>query len=188
MSRRKHVLGLTPEPSGAGGYRWPDWIVQQIDGQPSRHGDLFAAIHHMDLSNAVSRRLALRLPDGTRRFLSLQLGPCRNGVDGVDFVLSASDITELEETAEQLRRLADEDPLTGVYNRRGLAAAVDAALPPNHPDPAPFASAHDRSRRFQGRERHPAPTMPANAVLRRGGQLACHKAVRPGGLRRAAGR
>jgi len=78
----QHVLGLTPEPSGAGGYRWPDWIVQQIDGQPSRHGDLFAAIHHMDLSNAVSRRLALRLPDGTRRFLSLNSAPVATGWTG----------------------------------------------------------------------------------------------------------
>jgi len=84
----------------------------------------------------------------------------------------------LEETAEQLRRLADEDPLTGVYNRRGLAAAVDAALPPNHPDPAPFALLMidlDDFKVVNDTLRHDA----GDAVLR---EVATrlHKAVRPG--------
>lgn len=133
------VLGLTPDPAGAGGYLWPDWVPESLSGESVLGDSLFSAIRSLDPAQPGSKRLAFRLPDGERRVVSVNATPLSPALNGADIVLSISDITELEEAAERLRQLADEDPLTGLVNRRGFATALDRALPTRGPDAPSFA-------------------------------------------------
>ena len=195
MSAAQHCWGLDARnlpgaragvPLGA-----PDWIrVQQIDGQP--FGALAICLRRsitwtLSLISRSADAWPSGSPMGTRRFRSLNSGPCRNGLDGFDFVCPQDDITEFgrkpqsscagwAETRSPRGR--------GLYNKgqRGpFAAAVDAALPPNQ-----ILTRHGIRPlnmidldRLSSRERTPCATMPANAVC---AEVATrlHKAVRPG--------
>lgn len=122
------VLGLSPDPDAPGRFRTPDWTPETLDGAPLARTDLPSAIVRRTGTEARDLRYALRLPDGTRRVLSVNVAPLPRGLHGAEVVLAFTDITATEATAERLRRLADADPLTGLANRRALGAALEAAL------------------------------------------------------------
>ena len=191
-SRRNTLLGLTPRTFGSRRLPFgPIGIVQQIAGQPSRHGDLVCAgIHHMDLSNAgFSRRLALRLPRWDPAGSCLSTRPCSaTGVDGVVFVCPQATITELEEPQSSCAGCDDGIPLTGCSctTGRGLAAAdrTPATFRRTILTPGTVRLARDRSRRFQGRVTTPCATMPAMPLPCAEVATRLDKAVRPEGIGR----
>lgn len=137
----ERILGLWPDPASGGAYRMPDWTPLPVDPGPGQAGveDPAAGRGPRRLAEARDMRFALDRPDGTRRILSVNAAPLSPPVDGAEIVLSVNDITEAERFAERLRQMAEEDPLTGLANRRGLAAALDAALAPADGTPVPFA-------------------------------------------------
>lgn len=135
----QEVLGLKPAAADVAGWLWPDWTPVACDGHPVEGRNLRDVIRAMDPSDTRGLTLVLALPQGARRVLSVMAAPLATALNGADAVLSVSDITALEDTAERLRRLADADPLTGLANRRGLAEAMKAAFRHPAPDAAPCA-------------------------------------------------
>jgi diguanylate cyclase (GGDEF)-like protein/PAS domain S-box-containing protein len=122
------VLGLVPNPDVPGRFKMPDWTPETVDGAPLAHDQLPSSIVRRTGAEVRDVRYALRLPDGSRRVLSVNVAPLPRALHGAELVLSFTDITVTEATAERLRRLAHEDPLTGLANRRALGAALDRAL------------------------------------------------------------
>jgi diguanylate cyclase (GGDEF)-like protein/PAS domain S-box-containing protein len=136
----KRILALVPDPTVAGTFQKPDWtpLTRCSPFAAPGSGD-GAATDPIDLTEMRDRRLALQRQDGADQILSVNAATLSPPVDGAKIVLSVNDVTEAEQSAERLRRLAEEDPLTGLANRRGLAAALDAALAPADASPPPFA-------------------------------------------------
>ncbi len=65
---------------------------------------------------------------GKPRWWDVVVSPVRNGRGEIDRLISISrDITEQRETAQQLKRASEEDPLTNLPNRRAFASRLRAA-------------------------------------------------------------
>ncbi|MCE6967443.1 diguanylate cyclase domain-containing protein [Cereibacter sphaeroides] len=132
----QRLLHLTPSPDRPHVFRTPAWPLETPGGQPVDQAALPSALVRRSGQDQRDLRYAVRQPDGGRRILSVNAAPLPVAAHGAEVVLSVTDITEIEAGAEQLRRLAAEDPLTGLANRRALTAAVLARLSaqePKHP-------------------------------------------------------
>jgi diguanylate cyclase (GGDEF)-like protein len=110
----RKLLGLSPhahgtEPSGPGPY---SDIIEQL------RVDATKAVHHSDRRTVVERLM----PNGT--LLEIRA----NQTDGGSVVCTVSDITERRKTETAIARLAAEDPLTGLPNRRSFADSLRLLL------------------------------------------------------------
>ncbi|ULB12208.1 diguanylate cyclase (plasmid) [Cereibacter azotoformans] len=124
----RNLLALTPAPDDPQAFRVPDWPLETLDGQPVGEAALPPALVRRSGEDQHDLRYAVRLPEGGRRFLSINAAPLPPAPHGAEIVMSVTDITDAEAVADRLRQLADEDPLTGLANRRALSAALEARL------------------------------------------------------------
>ena len=79
---------------------------------------------HESVHSAADIELDIENRDGTRRFLVCAT-LARGKIEGV-----LQDTTEQNKATEQLRFMANNDPLTKVHNRRGIERAFNAAVGP----------------------------------------------------------
>ncbi|WP_240654905.1 EAL domain-containing protein [Croceicoccus ponticola] len=88
---------------------------------------------HEALEVALSGRVArfsgfCPTASGKPKWWDVVVSPVRNGRGEIDRLLSISrDITEQRETARELKRASEEDPLTNLPNRRAFASRLRAA-------------------------------------------------------------
>ncbi|MCC6072031.1 putative bifunctional diguanylate cyclase/phosphodiesterase [Massilia sp. GCM10020059] len=76
---------------------------------------------HDQVHSAADAELEIQNRDGTRRFL-VRATLARSRIEGV-----LQDITEQAKATEQLQFMANNDPLTKVFNRRGIERMFDTA-------------------------------------------------------------
>ncbi|PTR13381.1 diguanylate cyclase [Cereibacter azotoformans] len=124
----QRILDLVPAPDDPRTLLIPDWPLETLEGEPVERTALPSALVTATGQDQHDLRYAVRLPDGSRRVLSINAAPLPAAPQGARIVLSLTDITAAEASAEQLRRLAAEDPLTGLVNRRALRADLLARL------------------------------------------------------------
>ncbi|ODM43178.1 EAL domain-containing protein [Cereibacter johrii] len=110
-------------------------VLETLDGRPLPEADMPSALVRATGAPLHDLRYAIRRPDGQFGILSIHAAPLPQAADEARIVISVTDITHAEASAERLRRQAAEDPLTGLANRRALADAVEARLK----EAAPFA-------------------------------------------------
>ncbi|RHZ99294.1 EAL domain-containing protein [Cereibacter sphaeroides] len=127
----RRLLVLRPH---AGGLRM-EAVLETLDGRPLPEADMPSALVRATGAPLHDLRYAIRRPDGQFGILSINAAPLPQAADDARIVISVTDITHAEASAERLRRQAAEDPLTGLANRRALADAVEARLR----EAAPFA-------------------------------------------------
>jgi diguanylate cyclase (GGDEF)-like protein len=72
--------------------------------------------------------VVLRLPDGTRRYFSVNAAQVTDHRSGGRSVVSVQDITGARIVTDTLAHLATHDPLTGLANRSELAGRIGEAL------------------------------------------------------------
>ena len=84
---------------------------------------VWSRLHEL-VHSAVDAELDIENRDGTRRYL-VRATLARGKIEGV-----LQDTTEQHKATEQLRFMANNDPLTKVYNRRGIERAFNAAIGP----------------------------------------------------------
>lgn len=90
--------------------------------KPSRLTELIRK--GLDDNTAVAEELLLHMDDGTRHWINVVLSPIGDGLlQGV-----VHDITDLKEAEALAKRLAVTDPLTGLTNRLGLEARLQALV------------------------------------------------------------
>ncbi|MCE6949902.1 diguanylate cyclase [Cereibacter sphaeroides] len=136
----QRLLRLAPSSEDPQIFRTPAWPLETPGGNPVDPAALPSALVRRSGQDQRDLRYAVRLPDGGRRILSINAAPLPTASHGAgaEVVLSVTDMTDVESNAEQLRRLAGEDALTGLANRRALTAAVLARLSAQDPK-RPFA-------------------------------------------------
>jgi diguanylate cyclase (GGDEF)-like protein len=116
-----HFLSLNPalckmlgtDDIVLGRTRWKQFFAEGV----------WSRLHELVHSDADAE-LAIENRDGTRRFL-VRATLARGRIEGV-----LQDTTEQDKATEQLRFMANNDPLTKVYNRRGIERSFDNALGP----------------------------------------------------------
>lgn len=100
--------------------------------QPARWTDYFPPQDWLDLASKTEAHeeteIERLMPPGhavadTAQHFVVRISMASGQIEG-----SLQDITARIQTIEQLRRIADNDPLTDVLNRRGIEKALDAAL------------------------------------------------------------
>ena len=82
---------------------------------------VWSRLHEL-VHSAVDAELDIESRDGSRRYL-VRATLARGKIEGV-----LQDTTEQHKATEQLRFMANNDPLTKVYNRRGIERAFNAAI------------------------------------------------------------
>ncbi len=97
----------------AGRTRWKQFFAEGV----------WSRLHDLVHSQA-DVELAIENREGTRRFL-VRATLARGKIEGV-----LQDTTEQDKATEQLRFMANNDPLTKVFNRRGIERAFDNAVGP----------------------------------------------------------
>ncbi|MGP3699436.1 diguanylate cyclase domain-containing protein [Rhodobacter sp. NSM] len=124
----RRLLDLVPAPDDPHVLLIPDWPLETLQGEPVGKSALPSALVTATGQDQHDLRYALRLSNGNRRVLSINAAPLPTAPQGARIVLSLTDITAAEASAGQLRRLAAEDPLTGLANRRALSTELLARL------------------------------------------------------------
>jgi diguanylate cyclase (GGDEF)-like protein/PAS domain S-box-containing protein len=112
-----HPLG------GLAGRLVEDLLPAALRDRHRGHRDRFTAAPAAR-SMGEGMNLEVLRADGSALEVDIALGPLPGG----RVCVALSDATEHRRHARRLRRLADEDPLTGLLNRRGMEAAIRAHL------------------------------------------------------------
>ncbi len=119
------LLGLPPELVDN-----PPRFDQLVDRHGNRAGQDggpgLAAQHAVEHADAGGRQLAVHertMPNGT--VIEVRTGPLADG----GFVQTFADITKRRKAEARIARMASEDPLTGLPNRRVFHAALDQITP-----------------------------------------------------------
>ena len=101
------MLGMEVVP---GRTRWKQFFAEEVWRQL-----------HDQVHSAADAELEIQNREGTRRFL-VRATLARNRIEGV-----LQDITEQAKATEQLQFMANNDPLTKIFNRRGIERMFDTA-------------------------------------------------------------
>jgi diguanylate cyclase (GGDEF)-like protein/PAS domain S-box-containing protein len=124
----RRLLGLRPSADGQPLRQRTDWIMETEDGRIVEGDDLPWARVARTGAEERGLRYVIRFASGKQRVLDVNAAPISNPMMGAEVVFTVTDITESALAAQRLARLAAQDPLTGMYNRRGLDEAAERML------------------------------------------------------------
>ncbi len=122
-------LSLSPPSEPDAPWIMPPWHAETPDGAPLTMTDLPWALALRSAAPVRDMRLKLQLQGQDPRILSIDAVPVSASSEAPRVVVAVKDITHIEAAADRLRRLAAEDPLTGIPNRRALIEMLRRVLP-----------------------------------------------------------
>ena len=98
------------------------------DGSPWPHAEQPALVTARTGKGQRDVVMGLKAPDGEITWISVTTRPLTREPDGWSVVSSVTDITDRRQAQVELQRLADRDPLTGMFNRRRLEVDLSRVL------------------------------------------------------------
>lgn len=121
-------LSLQPDAERSGRWALPNWTASTLEGLPLSLNELPWAVALKENRVVHDSRFQFELEGHAPRIFSVTAVPLPVDTKEARVVLAISDITRAEKSTEELRRLAEEDPLTGLANRRALGKILQQIL------------------------------------------------------------